>query len=94
MTNKNVKQGPAPRDCRWWQDVAGRRATTGQVAENLESRRAEKPNIKKRKRHNSALAAAAQAESAVSAANARSSGDVGFGTTGTNLTYKEDGGTL
>jgi len=54
----------------------------------------EKPKIKKRKRHNSALAAAAQAGSVVDAANARSSGDAGYSTTGTNLTYKEDGGVL
>ena len=93
MINKNVKQGPAPKITEQ-PTIKEKNATTGQVAENLESRGIEKPNIKKRKRHNSALVAAAQAESAVSAANARSSGDVGFGTTGTNLTYKEDGGTL
>jgi len=38
--------------------------------------------------------AAAQGTSVLSGANARSSGDVGFGNTGTNLTYKEDGGVL
>jgi hypothetical protein len=52
------------------------------------------PNGKKKKRHQSAIAAAAQASSVVTAANARSSGDIGFGGTGTNLTYKEDGGVL
>jgi hypothetical protein len=52
------------------------------------------PNGKKKKKHQSALVAAAQAGSVVSGANARSSGDVGFGKTGTNLTYREDGGVL
>jgi len=52
------------------------------------------PVKKRKKKHNSALAAALQAGSAVDQANARSAGDVGFGTTGTNLTYKEKGGIL
>jgi len=85
MINKNVKPGTAPKMIENPKNKE-ENASGGQVAEKLK--------IKKKKEHNSALAAAAQAESAVSAANARSSGDVGFGTTGTNLTYKEDGGSL
>jgi hypothetical protein len=52
------------------------------------------PNGKKKKKHQSAIVAAAQAASVLSETNARSSGDIGFGSTGTNLTYKEDGGIL
>ena len=56
---------------------------------------AEGKTVKKRKRkHNSALSAAAQAASPVDQANARSAGDAGFGSTGTNLTYKEKDGIL
>jgi hypothetical protein len=85
MINKNVKQVTAQDKIEKPQDKE--KNTIGeQVPEKLK--------IKKRKRHSSALAAAAQGESVVSATNARSSGDVGFGTTGTNLTYKEDGGSL
>ena len=52
------------------------------------------PNGKKKKKHQSAMVAAAQGASAVSEANAHSSGSVGFGSTGTNLSYKEDGGVM
>gem|GEM_PF-6577512 len=85
MTNKNAKPGTAP-------NMTEKPKNKEEIASGEQV--PEKLKIKKRKRHSSALAAAAQAESAVSATNARSSGDVGFGTTGTNLTYKEDGGTL
>ncbi len=85
MINTNVKQELAPNKTEQ-PKIKEENDSSGQVPEKLK--------IRKRKRHNSALAAAAQAESVVSAANARSSGDVGFGTTGTNLTYKEHGGTL
>ena len=85
MIKKNVKPGTAPSMIEKPQDEE-KNAGGNQVAEKLK--------IKKKKRHNSALVAAAQAESAVSASNARSFGDVGFGTTGTNLTYKENAGTL
>lgn len=53
-----------------------------------------KPVKKRKRKHSSALSAAAQAASPVDQANARSTGDVGFGTTGTNLTYREKGGIL
>ena len=85
MIKKNVNPGTASNMIEKPQDKE-ENASGEQVAEKLKK--------KKKRGHNSALAAAAQAESAVSAANARSSGDVGFGTTGTNLTYKEDGGIL
>ena len=53
-----------------------------------------KPVKKRKRKHNSALSAAAQAASPVDQANARSAGDAGFGSTGTNLTYKEKDGIL
>jgi len=93
MINKNVKQGPSP-NLTEQPKIKEENAGTGQAAENHTGQGVEKPTTKKRKRHYSALAAAAEGESVVSAANARSSGDAGFGTTGTNLTYKQDGGTL
>lgn len=85
MINKSVKPGTA----------AGKIETPRDKKENSGvGPMAEKGKTKKKKGQHSALAAAAQGESAVSEANARSTGDVGFGKTGTNLTYKEDGGIL
>jgi hypothetical protein len=84
MANKEAVTGITPKASP--QPVEKQETAAGKPAKS--------PNGKKKKKHQSAIAAAAQGESVLSAANARSSGDVGFGSTGTNLSYKEDGGTL
>lgn len=53
-----------------------------------------KPGKKRKRKHISALEAVSKTGSVVDEANARSSGDVDYGNTGTNLTYKEKGGIL
>jgi hypothetical protein len=49
---------------------------------------------KQKKKHNSALAAAAQARSATSNVGAHAFRDVGFAQSGTNLAYREEDGIL
>ena len=84
MTKKDVVTAMTPKVA--LQQVEEKESAGGKVVKN--------PNGKKKKKHQSAMVAAAQAGSVLSEANARSSGDVGFGKTGTNLSYKEDGGVL
>ena len=84
MTKKDVVTGMTPQAAP--EPVEKKETTGGKVVKD--------PNGKKKKKHQSAMVAAAQGTSVLSGVNARSSGDVGFGKTGTNLTYKEDGGVL
>lgn len=50
--------------------------------------------IEKKKKHSSALAAAAQAKSAISQVGAHAYRDIAHSQTGTNLSYKEEDGIL
>jgi hypothetical protein len=58
----------------------------------------DKPNSKmprkQKKKHNSALVAASMGRSAVSHAGANAYRDGGFAQSGTNLSYREEGGIL